>query len=55
LAIAEAIMRLHGGSVSVANANDGVRFELHFPAQKASRERVDSHSSVDATLQNNRQ
>jgi two-component system heavy metal sensor histidine kinase CusS len=35
LAIVEAIMRLHGGSVSVANADDGVRFELHFPAQQA--------------------
>lgn len=32
LAIVEAIMRLHGGAVSVSNIDAGVRFELHFPA-----------------------
>ncbi|MBQ0744259.1 MAG: heavy metal sensor histidine kinase [Pseudomonas sp.] len=32
LAIVEAIMRLHGGSVSVSNVDAGVRFDLCFPA-----------------------
>lgn len=31
LAIVDAIMRLHGGTVKVFNVDAGVRFELHFP------------------------
>lgn len=37
LSIVEAIMRLHGGSVSVANVAPGVQFELHFPKATGTR------------------